>query len=358
MKKKTAAILCIAALFAVTGGATAETYDMPEEYRVPGGKVVYDFSGENDINDFSLYTEFDKKPAVVDGKIVCWSLAEQKIVYKNAIFSDVDVSVDIGTINKNGKFDAGIYLGITGETSGKLDGITGYCVNLERTAGETSYRLKLHKFDHRYEGALAEKSGLILHTNEVRLRAVIKNKVLYAFAGDDSAPKLIYAIGNVTGRVGLRSFYAPDTFDNIEITGAALDVDTAELSALAERARDLAGGLTASSRAAVESALAAAEEAISFGSVYEIDEAISLLDVALKNAVVRRDYDTLVQWIAEADEKTNTGEKYTANSWAAFCKVKDMCKTLTEDSGEDEISYWANRLRLRLDNLIDLRVTL
>lgn len=357
MKKKTAAILCVAALFAVSvgGDVTAETYGPTYEYTVSGGKAVYDFSDGGDKNHFDFYTEFDAMPDIVDGKIVCWSLAEQKIVYKNAIYADVDVSVDISTINNNGKFDAGIYVGLKSGVSGALDGVTGYCVNLERGADKSTYYIKIHEFDHRYLGAKAEIGSLVLPLNVVRLRVVIKDGMLYAFAGGSDTPQITYDLGDISGYVGFRSFYSPNTFDNIEIIGSVNEVDTTELTALTFRAQGLLSSVTDNSRSALEAALAVAEQAAETKSAYEIDRAVMRLKTAIGGAIVKRNYATLLEWLAEADTKTNAdGNIYTANSWASFCKVREMCRSFSVDSDAEDLSYWANRLRLRIDSLIAL----
>lgn len=359
MKKKAAVILCAAAMLAGTlatgGGAYAKSYDLPDEYRVAGGKVSYDFSSKLDESAFEFFTEFDLLPHVVDEKIVCWPLAEQKIVYKKAAYGNVDISVDVGTINDRGKFDAGIYVGLSNNVSGKIDGATGYCVNLERGADRDTYFLKLHRFDQAWLGAKVEIDSLVLPMNTVHLRVVVKNGVLYAFAGGADSPQITYNIGVKTGYVGFRSFYSPNTFDNVEIIGDIDPIDTTEINGSISTAQGMLDTVTQNSRIRLETALAAARESKTLNSAYEIERAATALKTAISGAVVKRDYATLQNWIAEADGKANVGgNKYTVNSWSAFCKVKEMCKTLTAESDEDTLSYWANRLRLRLDTLIEI----
>lgn len=356
-KKYTVAGICAAALVGSLGvtGVCAETYDLPDDYRVSGGKISYDFSDSASVSDFAVYTEFDRSPTVTDERMVCWSLAEQKIVYKNAMYSDVDVSVDIGTINKNGKFDAGIYVGLKSGVTGALDGVTGYCVNIERGASESKYYLKLHEFDRRWLGTRKE-TVLVLPLNVVRLRVVVKNGTLYAFAGETNTPQLTYNAGDLFGYVGFRSFYSPNTFDNIEIIGSANEPNTEQLNALVLRAREIADIVTDESRASLDAALTSAERAAESENAYDIDTAVTQLKTAIDSAVVKRDYSVLVQWIAEADRISNTdGKTYTANSWASFCKVLEMCKCFTAESDPEQISYWAGRLRLRLDTLVELK---
>ena len=258
----------------------------------------------------------------------------------------MDVSVDIGTINKNGKFDAGIYVGLKSGVTGALDGVTGYCVNIERGASESKYYLKLHEFDRRWLGTRKE-TVLVLPLNVVRLRVVVKNGTLYAFAGETNTPQLTYNAGDLFGYVG---------FDNIEIIGSANEPNTEQLNALVLRAREIADIVTDESRASLDAALTSAERAAESENAYDIDTAVTQLKTAIDSAVVKRDYSVLVQWIAEADRISNTdGKTYTANSWASFCKVLEMCKCFTAESDPEQISYWAGRLRLRLDTLVELK---
>ncbi len=359
LKKSIALLLCAAALGACFCGTTVvaaeKIYDLPQEYRVAGGHANYDLSAKADEQDFDFYTEFDKPPSVVDEKIVCRSLAEQKIIYNKAIFTEVDISVDIGTINKNGKFDAGIYVGVQSDMSGKLDDITAYNINLERGADKNAYFLKLHCFERMYAGVKAEIGPVVLPMNTVRLRVVIKNGTLYAFVNGESTPRLTYSVGNISGYVGFRSFYSPNTFDNISIIGAANEIDRSGLNELRLKAQAMidSGTLTADSLEKLSRAIADSETAIAQGDAYETERACDALKAAMAAVIYKCDFEILEKFIAEAQNIIDNGVgKYTRNSFISLGKVLDKCKTLTAESDEDTLSYWAGRLRLRIDELI------
>lgn len=97
-------------------------------------------------------------------------------------------------------------------------------------------------------------------------------------------------------------------------------------------------------------AIAAADEA---DNQYRAEEAEKRLKNAMDNLVTRQSYETLFALVSEAKQLTNDGgERYTANSWTTLQKVIARCEMLDETSSEQEISYWANRLQIKISDLI------
>lgn len=349
MKKRIlfiAMVLAVATVFSLTGATAAAA---AETYEVSGWRTTIAFD-KGDEQSLRLYTEFGRAPWLMDGKLYCWTLAEQKVIYKTQKYDDVDVSVDISTINPSGKFDSGIYVHAN-NVSGNLDGATAWNVNLERGADKTTYYLKLHRFENgRYVGAPVEQSGLKLPMNTVHLRVVVKSGMLYAFVNYEKTPRLTYEIGREEGYVGLRNFYSPNYFDNLSIVGEGNARDTA-LDELLDRAKSVdTATLTADSLHELTQAIAAADEA---DNQYRAEEAEKRLKNAMDNLVTRQSYETLSALVSEAKQLTNDGgERYTANSWTTLQKVIARCEMLDETSSEQEISYWANRLQIKISDLI------
>ena len=86
---------------------------------------------------------------------------------------------------------------------------------------------------------------------------------------------------------------------------------------------------------------------------YAVDEAVSCLQTALNQLLIKRDYVYLQTVIERAESIQNpSGSVYTKNSWDALQLVLARCKTFTEQTPENEVSYWANRLALKIDQLI------
>lgn len=347
MKKR---LLCFAITLitlAVTLFSTVAVF--ANEVSVSGGKTSIAFEA-SDISKFDLYTEFNHQPYIVDGKLYMWSLAEQKAIYNVDSFTDVEVEVDIGTVNKNGKFDSGILIQAS-SVGNDIGALTGWGVSIENGT-ETNF-IKLHRWENKvWKGAKYEKSGVVL--NQVNhLKVVVKSGVLYAYLNNSTTEEFSYNVGEVSGKVGFRCYYAPNYFTNFSVKGTCLPVDTAQLDSLIVEAnaidKDL---LTASSKNALTSALENATSVKNSSSDQTvIDNAVNTLKTALKGVSYKHTYAELTALIGEADLITNNGQ-YTANSFNAMQGVKERCKALTESASEDDISYWYNRLKLRMDTLI------
>ncbi len=324
-----------------------------ENYEVAGGRLVYDFEN-GQLTDFDLYTEFDKLPYTMDGKLYFWVLAEQKAILKKRSYSDVEVNVDIMTINKSGKFDSGIYVQAS-EADSDMDAIKAWCVNLERGAGDTTYYLKLHRFDNAYLGAKVEIGGLKLPMDKVHLRVVVKNGMLYAFVDYQETPTITYYIGTDEGKIGMRNFYSPNYFDNFTVIGEGNSYDYSELFPAIEKARGYnTDELTEESgnrlKTALDNAVAVLQTTV---TQYEIDKVAKTLNDAIDNVIYKRAFSELVRVLSQAEAITNEdGKVYTKNSWSSLQKVIAICSQLTEDGDEQVISYWTNRLEYRISALI------
>lgn len=325
------------------------------DYFVEGGRFTVDFEEKTDEEYFQLFTEFDKKPWVMDGKMFTWSLAEQKMILKKYLYSDVDVSVTISTINKSGKIDAGIYVQAS-EANYRLDAITAWCVNVEHGASQKTFNLKLHRFEQAtWKGAKVEIMGIPYYSDTVRLRVVVKSGMLYAFLNESKTPTFNYFIGEAEGQVGLRSFYAPNMFDDFSVTGSAHEPDKTlinELIAKAEEKLLNADAITEANELnfAMQNAKIATTQS-------QIDKAVKALQIALERAIAKRSLTELNSLIAEAEKITNeNGGVYTANSWNSFVAVKEICKKQNEESSEYDISYWYARLQAKISGLIAYNV--
>lgn len=352
MKKATrllsAALMLTVAIVPVTLQQTAVA---EPDYSVDGGRLTIDFENKNDYQQFTLLTEFDKQPYQMDGALYFWTLCEQKAILSEKQYGDVEVNVDISTINECGKFDSGVYVAASG-ANGSINGITAWNVNLEHGASQSTMQLKLHRFEKgSWKGAIVEIGSIPYTKDCVHLRVVVKGGVLYAFLNNNSKPTFSYEIGETVGQVGLRNFYSPNYFDNFTVTGIGNEVDRSELKEAVELAQEtIKKTLAQESSNELNVALALAESA---NTQSETDAALKALLAALERAVTAHTYAELTSLVSQADEILNpNGDVYTANSWNSFLAVKAICKTITEDSSEYDISYWYDRLLARKEGLI------
>ena len=324
--------------------------NLDEQYQVDGGKISIGFDkSDEDILDF--YTEFDTYPYLMDSKLYAWTLAEQKVIYNQFRFSDVDVSIDVNTINKNGKFDCGIYVQGNNFTN-RLDGCSAYCLNLEKAAGNNSFYLKLHQFyNFAYVGAKKSISGLKLPTQNLNLRAVVKDGVLYAFVNNERTPRFSYDIGISEGYVGIRSFYSPNYFDNLTIIGKGVPYYRSDLEVMLEKAQELdLSKYTSKTATVLEEAISIAQEALVSSNQYEIDEAYAKLKKAYDEMQELRTMSQFQSVISEAKKYINDQNTYTKNSFDSLMIVLERCEKI-DGEDEDEVSYWCCTLEDKIASL-------
>lgn len=128
---------------------------------VQGGSIVYSFENSNELNDFDLYSELSRKPAVMDGALYAWVMCEQKAILKEYNLSSVILDTHIKTINPSGKIDCGVYLGGSGFTDAK-NGATAWNVNIEHDVNKKVFALKLHRFSKGAWQALRSRNTTFL----------------------------------------------------------------------------------------------------------------------------------------------------------------------------------------------------
>jgi len=321
------------------------------DYSVGGGKLTYDFETSTQLQDFSLYAEKGGTPYWFENKIYCTPLEEQKILLNNHTFSDVEVQADIITLNDNGKFDAGLLLQASAASNG-AGVMNGYNVNVEHNIGASTYTVKLHYFAQSWQGIKIEKSGLTLQGNVVKLKAVVKQGILYVFADDMENPIFNYNIGTASGQVGFRNYYAPQAFDNLVITSPSITVDMAELQSKKSIAQNVinSGKYTQVSVDKLNSAIAFANSVTDANSV---EEAIILLDEAINEAIEKIAFSELTTLISSAESITD-GSKYTPNSYNAFVAILTYAKQLNSSSSEHDIAYWHQQLSFSITRLIEI----
>lgn len=324
-----------------------------------GGRISYDFSDPDQLADFDLYTEFGKDAEIVSERLLFWTLAEQKAIYRKQYFSDVQMEARFYTFNPKGKLDCGFYLQAS-NVSDKMDGLTGWCVNIEHGANESTYRLKLHRFENgRWMGDKVAVDDLRFKSDySIKLKVVVLSGILSAYTDDNPEPVFTYEIGKNQGSVGIRCFYAPNSVDDLSITAPDIDTDFTELNELVSKAEKVEEEkYTEESFASLTKALTAAK-AVDENSAhqYEVDEACTALREALDGLTLRRSFEELTQLIARAKALESSQNKYTVNSYNSVVAVMTICQQLGEESSSQEISYWCNALQKRLDNLVEYNV--
>jgi hypothetical protein len=323
---------------------------------IQGGSVSYSFDSEGELNDFDLYSELARKPAVMDGSLYAWVMCEQKAVLKNYNLSSVILDTHIKTINPSGKIDCGLYLGGSGFTNNK-DGATAWNVNVEHDVNKNVFALKLHRFSQGvWIGAAVERDNIPYRNNEVHLQVTVDSGVVAAYVNDNTTPTFSYYVGvaSSTGLVGLRSYYAPDYFEDLTITAPQFTRDMTAFNQEYEADQKLdPTRYTDPTFAAMADLLTEiASTDLSQENQIDINEWTSRLASARERLQERRTYEELQTLIASYAGITNDNDQYTANSYASFAFTLGEAKKLVSTSSSKDISYWYAMLKSRGDALI------
>ncbi len=318
------------------------------EYDIIGGKNTFDFSEESQKDMFRFYSVTGDRAFIRDGKLVSIHYAkEQKIIYKHDFSGDMAVSVDIAPIAGNFMIDGGIYLN-SRDASHNADGIHGLCLDVEKVSGENTYYLKLHKFANGYVGMIKE-TRLDYNGNGVHVDAVIKSGTLYAFA--DGVLAFSYAIPDYFGgRVGLRSFYAAQTFDNFTVTSSDFDADVSVLVGLKARFAALDGeayfaeGYNAL-KAAVDGLI---DDPESQTYIDRNAELISKLFDALEKKRSKAELDELAEQCAKIERDSFT----TRNAYLSMRSLIERTETATD---EKEIADLFDYMTILKENAVEVK---
>ena len=322
------------------------------DYSVSGGSLVYDFDTASQMQNFSLYGEFGALPYWQDGKVYFRSLEEQKLILNNYTFSEVEVVCEVSTLTNGGKFDGGLYIQASSAGNG-MDKINAYSINIEHAMNAATYVVKVHRFDQAWGGIKVEKAGLTLLGTTVKLKAVVKSGTLYVFADDMENPIINLNIGTSVGQIGIRSFYTPQSIDNLVITSPSLTVDKVELEAeknIAQNKVD-SGNYISSSVSALNSAINLANSA---NTAVLVQEALDALKNANANAIVKKTFAELTTLLESANKITDSS-KYTTNSYNTLVAERTSASSLTASSSQDAIStryYYLDRALTELIPLI------
>ncbi|MGN1040536.1 MAG: hypothetical protein ACI4QL_03810, partial [Candidatus Fimimonas sp.] len=305
--------------------------------------------------EVSVYSEFpDQSVKYLDGKIFAPTLCESKIVYNKHTFKNFEAEVEMSTINPKGKFDSGIYFYGSGFND-KIDGCTAWEVNVEHVAGGTTYALKLHRFENnRWTGVRSEVFGLPYTSDVVRLKIVVNNGILKAYV-NGSRSLLTYGVGNGSGYVGLRNFYAPVAFDNLKITAEEISLNTSELEKAINQAVSIDESLyTKKTFSALESAVQKASSALQSQYQSEIDRACEQLNAAICGLVKTVSKEEMQKIVSQAKAVVENADKYAKNTVSSMEKVLYFAEIAIQNDDVDEMSYWYGILEHKLSRTISI----
>ena len=319
-----------------------------------GGTICFDFNNESQKNQFSFYSEHGKKPWLQDGHLVAWTMCEQKISLNDYIFDDFIAEVNVGTLNYNGKFDAGLYVHAS-NFSNRIDGVNAYCVNIEG-GGKSTYIVKLHQFYNNSWLGEKARSAIIpfVDVNNVNLKVIVEDGYLSVYTDNYQTAHFKYYIGSGKGNIGFRSFYSPNTFDDLKITAECFEKDITKLDALLTECRNIKeNDYTPLTFAKFYEFLSTLNDLVYDDlNQIEIDNYYKKLQSEKNKLLKRHTKEELQNLVREKEKLTNKQELYTQNSWNSLQICIENSKIAIEGNDVEEISYWYEMLLRRFNALI------
>ncbi len=188
------------------------------------------YSNQDEVIQFgdgwNYYSENELSFELFGDKLVSnASAVEQKAIYEGyELQNGSDISFTVSPSVKGGRIDGGLYIGVKGEVSGKLDGATAYVVNIEKSSSSNVYLLKIHQFDYnngngKYLGCKAIVQ-LTAVSDSILTRVIYKDGNLFVYQEDSEIPCIIFEVGELSGKIGFRAFGLSMRFENIVLNGA------------------------------------------------------------------------------------------------------------------------------------------
>jgi len=199
-----------------------------------------------------------------------------------------------------------------------------------------------------------ERDNIPYENDGVHLQITIDSGTVEAYVNDEATPSLDYYVGGVsaTGLVGLRSFYAPNYFEDLTITAPQFAKDMTAFNREYEADKKLDSSCYTESTFAKMADLLQEIATLDLDQENQIviDGLTSRLIAARENLQQRRTYEELQALIASYAGINNDQRQYTANSYASFAFALGEAEKLIPSS--QDISYWYAMLVSRANALI------
>ena len=306
---------------------------------IEGATLKIDFTSE-DINRFRLFSERGFRPYTMDDSLFFNVMAEQKAILKDYTFEDVIIETEINTINPLGKIDTGIYFGCSNPTN-TINGIDGYCLNIEHDVNEYQYDIKLHEFNNgEYVGCLKETNNFIYRDNKVKLSLVIEDNILIAYTDTYEDPVFTYEFDSLSGSIGLRSYYSPSYISYFNVTSPKIgEVSCEEINELKNEIISLDSSIYTenSYKALMDYFNQVKDLDLSVLNQLKIDSISGTLRELKEDLVEKHSFEELESLINECESSIKE-EDYTKNSYVSYLYCLNIGKNLNSESSIDEIS--------------------
>lgn len=322
---------------------------------IDGGSISFDFSNEEDMSHFDMYTSYYTNPIIDGDELHSYIYSEHKVILKDVSLTNYLIEADFAPNIKDGHTDIGFYLKAS-NPGNPVDHITAWNLMVKHDPGLSTYQLRLYQYTNNYfNGTMAVVENIPYWYDEwMHLSVLVKDGNLSAYI-DNNYDKcmLTYYIGPGAGLVGIRAFRCPAKVRNLKITSSAFDIDLNELNASMVEAKKLKSKeYTSTSWSKLLEVLSSAMDLVDNPkNQIIVNKKLEELEKAKKELVKKKSYEELASLISES-EAIKDEENYTKNSYQSLQFVISVAKELTSSSSEDDISSMYQLLENRKNELI------
>ncbi len=326
-------------LFHSRYGMYLEYYDdmaeIDADYTLEGNDFASEFDSEDDLDSFNEFgsTGGGRMFSVEDGWLVSPSSGENKLMAGLSLKAPYVLEVRLAPYSKGGQMNGGVYI-LASEANKVQDSIVAYNVHVERTAGSSTYKLNVFKFNGSYLGSETSVSLNMPSDEIISLHILVKDGYCSVFVNGSRNAALKFAIDDsfITeeyGDVGIRAQVSKMKFDGFRVISADLEKNTSVLESALSIAQDIDQKIytpetVEALRALIEDAIEAlADDSLTQAQINVVNNS---LRAAIAGLIEIGDASDLDRALASAI--LIDGRNYTQTSFNALQSVIDRIKAI------------------------------
>ena len=300
--------------------------DLDKNYTLDGNEWGEEFDRLTDLKAMTTLSSVSASVSVENGMLVTPANGETKVLARLSVSRPYVAEVKISPYEIGGAINAGMYVAAS-NAGNNQDNIKAYNIQIERTAGESTYRLSVFKFDNKFSGSVNAVT-LTMPTDEtVMLHVYVAEDKIYVYVnGNRNAAITVDIDGAIYTEaktdVGLRSQVCRARFDSFRVVSPDFEVGKRVLSSAVREGDTVSENeCTPASYATFKAAFDAAQAIMNDQNATQaqVNEANAALRAAIQALVMHGDPSVLRSALAVA--KAIDLRAYTATTARALTKV-------------------------------------
>lgn len=326
-------------LFHSRYGMYLEYYDdmaeVDADYTLEGNDFASEFDSEDALDSFNEFgsTGGGRMFSIEDGWLVSPSSGENKLMAGLSLKAPYVLEVRLAPYAKGGQMNGGVYILAT-EPNKVQDSIVAYNIHVERTAGSSTYKLNVFKFNGTYLGSETSVSLNMPEDEIISLHILVKDGFCSVFVNGSRNAAIKFEIDDsiITeeyGDVGIRAQVSKMKFDGFRVISADLEKNTSVLESALNIAQDIDQDLyTPETVNALRALIEEAMEALADNSLTQAQ--INVVNNSLRSAIAglievgnSADLDRALASAILIDSRN-----YTQASYSALQSVIDRIKAI------------------------------